>query len=323
MSTPMNAANLKRTVFDPYYAQMYSREAAKLGGAMTPAEELAFIERLRNRALGIDDDVAIVPTDGTELRLPSDSEVVAALRSGETEKFMSDGVTATTAKKSGGRAGMFAGIGMLAFLVLMIVLVVLGSRGEPSGELPVASDVITPTVAAVALPTDTIDPTQTPQPTATERPTQTPQPTQTVRPTMTATPDYLSGDSLILDAAEPPNEPVSIEIGGYFISVGTAKSGDLWSFPKTAEWWPGTHVRRVFAMPSSGDVLELIRPNTVINVRLRSGAMQSYVLAEIQSVHRLQTEVFAQPMPSVVIVFVKSGSDQRTIAIGHAVQTGE
>ncbi len=180
---------------------------------------------------------------------------------------------------------------------------------------------------AVISPTQTLTPTQTPtpnpSPTASPTATITPEIIPVVVPTIANTPtptDFIVNDE---DIASRNNEPASLEIAGlsYILGTGKIKQG-VWE-PKAAEWLDGSDLRRIIAIPydvQTVDTLSRIPPGNVAKIRLRSGEIVKYKIAETFRVQRQQIEILAEKKPSLIIILSGEESIERTVITANAIQ---
>lgn len=146
-------------------------------------------------------------------------------------------------------------------------------------------------------------------------------PTATLSPEPTATPYALALTTG--DAAPSANDPASIEIGGfsYVLGVGEVENGE-W-VPQAAEWLADTHLHRVIAVPwepNLANAVNGLRPGMLLTVRLRSGELAKYKIAQVSRVQRPQIELLAGRTPGLSVVLYGEPNDQRTVIIATALQ---
>ncbi len=203
--------------------------------------------------------------------------------------------------------------GMFLIPLIIVIFIMFGRGGGSQSEI-----VIQPTETATI--TVTPSPTGTPVPNATF--TATPVPTQPpIIIEITPTPYAFALTEG--DAPNSNNDPASIEIAGYSYILGTGKvENGAWQ-PTGAEWLKGSYLRKIIGLPYEpeiANVLAQIRAGNVIKLRLRSGEIVKYKIAQTLRVQRQQIEVLAERSPSLAIVLYGEPSPERTVVIALAVQ---
>ena len=200
--------------------------------------------------------------------------------------------------------------------LLFIGLVIFARAGEPEEVA------IIPTVTA----TQAVEPTQTASPSPTLPPNVTV--TMTPIPTLTAVVIEISPTPYAFaltegDAPNSNNDPASIEVAGFSYILGAGKvNNGAWQ-PAGAEWLTGSYLRRIIGLPydpNLANVLTQIRPGNVIKLRLRSGEIVKYKIAQTLRVGRQQIEVLAERSPSLAVILYGEPSPERTVVIANAVQ---
>ncbi|MCB0036600.1 MAG: hypothetical protein KDE51_21355, partial [Anaerolineales bacterium] len=117
------------------------------------------------------------------------------------------------------------------------------------------------------------------------------------------------------------NNPIALQFLGQEYRVTTAELTAAWE-PQGIEWWPGTHVRRVLAMPYQEPLLSesFNALGQTILVRLRTGASIAYTLDDIQRVHSLEIQHLTSTTPSLALILYGESSEERWLITGRAVQ---
>jgi hypothetical protein len=125
--------------------------------------------------------------------------------------------------------------------------------------------------------------------------------------------------------AEAGNDPASLELAGfaYILTTGNVQNG-LWE-PRGAEWLQGTELRRVVTVPYEADLLAALfemSAQETLRLRLRSGEIVAYRLAEVTRVSQTEIDILAAPYPSLaIILYGEEDTDARWVVIGEAIQS--
>lgn len=107
----------------------------------------------------------------------------------------------------------------------------------------------------------------------------------------------------------------------YILGEGKVNNG-TWE-PAGAQWLTGSYLRRIVGIPydpTLANVLTQIGPGNVIKLRLRSGEIVKYKIAQTLRVQRQQIEVLAEKTPSLAVILYGEPSPERTVVIANAVQ---
>ena len=300
--------NLERDLFQPYLTHQFGNV-----GAVTYGEKLKVITQLRQDVF--DGKVPIQPDQ--VIRLKRENPAVQAVREGRAVSL--DGVDSTETPSNTRWQGIIG-------LVILLSLPLCGFGGwwlMQRGETPSTSVVAAVPTRELAKPTDVPTETPTPEPTATQPPTPTPFPTVTP----IEQPRQTQIEFARRENPEPiaDNAPVALEVAGDVFAVQTATLQDRWQPQNEAiEWWPETHIQRLFAMPHDDDLLQKLfsGAHPYATVRLRSGEQIVYEVNDLQQVNRLQTEVLSAREPGITIVlYTQDTNPNRWVIRGRAVQT--
>ena len=303
--------NRTREVFQPYLERRFQQ-----AGAITYGEKLQVIEQLI-----FETKEGQVPVSADQvIRLNRENPAVVAVREGQNISLDGRAETNTTIspKAKAKRNALYA-------LLLLSLLPLLGGLWwfASTGEAEVTTETATLTAEASAIllgsvitPTVTADPTDPPQPTAI--PTMTPLPTFTPVP---IDPETFEVDVTNERPLSANNNPIALQFLGQEYRVTTAPLTAAWE-PDGIEWWPGTHVRRVLAMPYQeamlGEIFQSL--GDPILIRLRTGQAVAYTLEDIQRVHALEIQHLTASTPSLALILYGEESDQRWLITGQAVQ---
>lgn len=301
------STNLERDLFQPYLTHQFGS-----AGAVTYGEKLKVIAQLRQDVF--DGKVPIQPDQ--VIRLKRENPAVQAVREGRAVSL--DGVDSTETSSNTRWQGIIG-------LVILLSLPLCGFGGW---WLMQRGETASTNVAAVltrepAKPTDEPTETLTPEPTATQPPTPTPFPTVTP----IEQPRQTQIEFARRENPEPmaDNAPVALEVAGDVFAVQTALLQDRWQPQNDAiEWWPETHIQRLFAMPYDEGLLQKLFSGAYpyATVRLRSGEQIAYEVNDLQQVNRLQTEVLSAREPGITIVlYTQDTNPNRWVIRGRAVQT--
>ena len=286
--------------------------------AITPGQKKELIERLRQELK--EDGRVPLPTGPVKVD-PKHAAIRAAL-DGRAVTMGGKIISQISDDSLSGRMEALpvpAKIGLMAaiFLIpLSIVILIMVSRGGEEAEGIVLQPTATATLEATKTPLPTITPLPNATVTATPVPTQPPIVIQ-ISPTPYA---FALTEG---DAPNSNNDPASIEIAGFSYILGAGKvDNGAWQ-PAGAEWLRGSYLRRIIGLPYEPDianVLTQIRAGNVIKLRLRSGEIVKYKIAQTLRVQRQQIEVLAERSPSLAIILYGEPSPERTVVIGKAVQ---
>jgi hypothetical protein len=310
--------NYEREIFKPYLELRFKQASAITYGEKLEIVEL-LIEETKNGKLPIQ--------DGQVIRLNPNSTAVTAVREGKTvsiDKSIQKTVRAATAQKGKAKKNALIALSLLMVIPILGGLWWLTSRGS-NGDGEIASEGET-AVAEIITSTVTIEPspTLTGAEIGAQIPTLTPIPTSTPLPTFTPVPVASDQYEVRLDeenTVADQNNPIAIRLLEEEYQVSTAKMGATWE-PTGVEWWPGTHVRRLFAMPYHETLLTHIFAGVgeVITIRLRTGAAISYRLDNVERVHAAQIERLTAKSPSIAIVLYGEEGNGRWLVTGSAIQ---
>ena len=280
--------NQEREIFRPYLERKYQQ-----ANALTYGEQLKVIETIIAEV-----KQGIIPISPDQvIRLNSDSPPVVAIRNGQAISL--DGRTTTAVngnaratRKQKQRSILFALL-LLSILPLLGVAWWVALRTEDRvavapRDLTPLSVTVSPTLAATLAKILVITATPLPQP--------------------TFTPIPLSPDSYAVTVGEElplalNQNPIALSFVGRDFRVHTAELNALWQ-PKGVEWWPGTDVRKVFAVPYEQAILDnsFSQIGSPLAVRLRTGQSIHYRLDNVQRVNKLAVEYMLSTQPSVAIV---------------------
>ena len=312
----------ERDIFQPYLERRYKQERA-----MTFGQKQAVITRLKEET-----KQGKIPIGGDQvIKLNPDSTAVKAIREGKQISLTGKGKRGMTAGSAAGKEGQDAARkrALIAVPLLILIPLILCAVWWFLPASALTEEEISGTAVAMGTVTvtQTISPTMTPtvispQATATAPPTMTPIPTFTPVP-IVAEEAYV----VQVDADNPVGNyinPVSLLFAGTQYQVTTAELAPEWQ-PEGVEWWPGTDIRRVFAVPYQESVLAeaFAHLGETITVRLRTGAAISYRLEDIEQIHELQIEMLTSDSPSIALVlYGVEESSERWFITGSAVQTG-
>ncbi len=313
-------------LFRPYLENQYSKaEAVTFGDKKRVVE--GQITAVKNGQAPIQANPA------RTLKIGSDHPAVVSLREGRTIKLTDlpdetigedEGETTaqqTEQKKQQKRSLMMAGMVLMFFPIMGILWWMLRPAPAIEAQEPVAA------ATATAIITATVEsPTVTPYPTYTLFPTLTPPPSATPLPTVTPPKPEATVQTVAYDERV---RPVSLTLpNGQTERIFVAAQLDKWKPSHRVEWWPGTHIRRVFAMADEGRLLaELFQHiGDEIVVRLRSGHNVTYRMTDIQPATIYSTEQLYATDPSLALVIYPSDTEtntERWIVIAEAVQGNE
>ncbi len=297
--------------------------------AITPGQKLAVIRTLREETY----EQGRVPLPGGPVRVDVSNEAVKAALEGRAVSVGGNSVKKKPAKATSadGLAGMSpaAKVAILGGIVLVPLLLFFLFLMVRDGGLEDETAVIESTPIIIAASVNT--PTPEPSPTAIP-PTPTPVPTQDAPATLPA-PEIVVVTPTRFPAlqinergsvAGEGNDPASLELAGfaYILTTGSVNNG-LWE-PRGAEWLTGTYLRRVVAVPHEDALLQALftmPAKEPIRLRLRSGEIAEYELAEVSRVGQTEIEVLSVPFPSIAIILhSEENTDTRWIVIGKAIQ---
>lgn len=312
--------NHERDIFRPYLTRKFAQS-----NAVTYGEKLAVIERLI-----ADVKQGVIPVSSDQVvRLNSDSPPVLALRNGQSISLDGRVLASGTALEVSARKKRR---NLLLALLLLSVLPMLGFAWWVAGRTSVAegqpvaleaglisAEILTSTLPATALPT--IVPTALPQPVII---TQSP----SVSPTFTPVPIELESYEVTVSDKQPlaiNQNPIALSFTGRDFRVHPASLAAVWQ-PSGVEWWPNTHVRKVFAVPFEQALLEnsFAQIDSPLHVRLRTGQIITYRLDNVQRISKLAVEHMLSTEPSVAIVLYDepNGNNARWLITGIAEQFG-
>lgn len=298
--------------FERYLTQRLMRESA-----ITPGQKKKVIEQLREELK----TQGRVPLERGPVCVDPKHPTVRAALEGRPVTVGGKVMRAKDDSYSGRMQALSAPVKILILsaiflLPIIIVGIILVSRNN--AQEVVAIPTILPTSTATSTVTQ-VTVTQAPSvPTdATYSPTLLPSPT--LRPSPTPYAFSLSEG----DAPKLQSQPASLELAGYsyVLSTGQVKNG-TWE-PAGAQWLEGSELRRIIALPYDVEVantLALIKPGFVIKLRLRSGQLVKYKLAQTLRLQRQQIEILAEKNPSLAIILYGEASPERTVLIANAVQ---
>ncbi|MEM7800526.1 MAG: hypothetical protein AAF633_15125 [Chloroflexota bacterium] len=293
------ATKNEREIFSPYLEKEFNKRKA-----VTYGEKLAVIEEIigetKNGKLPISPEQVI--------RLSADNPAVRAVREGRAISLDGEAGRVSGAEEARARRRSLMGAAALFSLFPIFFLVWWWSAsGEP--EVVVERPTTTPTITMTPIAPNT--------PTAIPTMTNTPEPTATVDPSEFA----------IVITPDPPeysNIPIAMTFAGRDLRIQSATYQAEWQ-PSGVEWWPGTHVRRVFAMPYEVGLMDSLyeEMQQIVTIRLRNGATLQYQLNDLRRLNEYQIEVMTSQEPSIAIIMHgEEESTDRWVVIGDAIQEG-
>lgn len=301
------------TAFERYFAQRVARAKA-----ITPGQKKELIEQLRREL----EEEGRVPLSSGPVKIDTSHPIVCAALEGRAVTMGGKVIQKKTDGSISDRMQNLSAPAKIAVMIAIFLLPVMIMGLIMFGRAD-ASEVIEATLTSTPTPTPTI----TLSPTEVYSPTVAPT-TPTVMPTpspiiIEVTPTPYAFALTEGEAPNSNNDPASIEIAGfsYILSTGKVKNG-IWS-PAGAEWLAGSELRRVIGLPyepTLANVLAQIRPGLVIKLRLRSGEIVKYKIAETLRVGRQQIEFLAEKTPSLAVILYGEASPERTVVIANAVQ---
>lgn len=302
--------------FERYLAERITRARA-----ITPGDKKALIEELRREL----QEQGRVPLPSGPLKVDPRHPIVKAALEGRSVTMGGKVISQKTGGSLSDRMQALpvaAKIAiMLAIFILPILLIIIALSLQDEEEIPIVIEA-TPTATASPSPSPSPSPTLEPgiTPTVTVTPTPEASPTPII---IEITPTAYAFSLTEGDAPNSNNDPASIEIAGfsYILSTGVVKNG-AWQ-PAGAEWLAGSYLRRIVGLPydpALANTLSTIRPGNVIKLRLRSGEVIKYKIAETLRVQRQQIEVLAEKTPSLAVILYGEASPERTVVIAAAVQ---
>lgn len=296
--------------------EMYFQRRVKKANAITPGQKKSLIKKLHVEL----QKEGRIPLPNGPVRVDAKHPVVKAALSGR-----SVAMSGKIIKKEDNQdvSQRMEGLPLPAKIAVMVGMILI-----PAIIAMIAYSYLrAPAKVAVAEPTQTMTPTVTvtpdPSPSPSPTVTITPEIIPVVIPTIASTPtptDFIVNSK---DIASSNNEPASIEIAGlsYILGTGRIQKG-IWQ-PQAAEWLSGSHLRRIIAIPydlQTVDTLSRIPPGHVAKLRLRSGEIVRYKIAETYRVQRQQIEILAEKRPSLVIILSGEDSIDRTVINAVAIQ---
>lgn len=298
------ATKNEREIFSPYLEKEFRNRSAVTYGEKLAVIE-ALIEETKNGKLPISADQVI--------RLPAGNPAVRAVREGRSISLDgSDTSGRSAADTQRKRSLVYAGLLFSLFPIFFLVWW-LAARG---GEEPVA-------VAEVVTLEATVEPTATATDTPQVPETPTPIPTATHTPQPTATVDVNEYEIVITpEAPEYSNIPIAMTFGGRELRISSAAYQAEWN-PSGVEWWPGTHVRKVIALPYEEALMQSVFEDLdqTVTLRLRNGAVIQYQLNDLRRMNEFQIEIMTSQEPSIAIIMHgEEESTDRWVILGAAVQ---
>lgn len=296
--------------FDMYFQNRVIKE-----NAITPGQKKKLIEKLRKELK----EKGRIPLPSGPVLVDPKHPIVSAALSGRSVAMSGKIIKKEDNQDFSQRMQSLPVPAKIAVMISMILIPIILAMG-------IYYFLSAPTAkVAVVSPTTTSTPTQTPTPDPTASPTATitPEIIPVIIPTIANTPtptDLIINDKSI---ASRNNEPASLEIAGlsYILGTGRVKQG-VWE-PKAAEWLDGSDLRRIIAIPydyQTVDTLSHIPPGNVAKIRLRSGEIVKYKIAETFRVQRQQIEILAEKKPSLIIILSGEESIERTVITANAIQ---
>ena len=289
--------------------QRYYEQQKQQAGAVTYGEELDLVKRLQEET-----KQGIVPISATQrIRGDPNHPAVQAIREGKVVSLEGAPPAKTAARPKAKRNALLA-MGLLTIPLLLLVAWLIVSGQEETAVVEGVAITVTP------LPTQTITTVA-----AVVEPTM--QPTDTPQPTYTPVPIDVQQFDIVPEEPETlanTNNPIALSFAGREMRVTEATLAAAWE-PVGVEWWPGTHVRRVIALPYEKALVDaafgLI--GQPITLRLRTGTLVQYELQEIQRRHAFEIEHLTSRSPSLALIFYgEEGTDERWLLIGEAIQQG-
>lgn len=298
--------------------------------AITPGQKIQVVAALRRET----HELGRVPLPGGPVRVDVSNDAVQAALHGRAVSVdgqMVRGQKTGIASAEGlARLGNGPKVAILAGIFLLPLLLVIGFvfvRGRATAAAAATPTAVAATTASQVLlssidePTPTATPTAVPPSATPDLPTPLPTPLIII---VTPTPFPALQIHERGNVAESGNDPASLELAGfaYILTTGTVSNG-LWQ-PRGAEWLEGTQLRRVVAVPYDENLLAaLFAAAGPIRLRLRSGEIVTYDLAEVARVSRTEIDSLISPRPSIAIVLYgeeTGAGDTRWVVIGEAVQ---
>ena len=303
----------------------YIRERFDALDAITPGQKIEVVAQMREEArghvTGHPHSIRLPKAGGGSILLPKDHELVRAALEGR--RVSMGGTTIESAATSASysermealptpaKVGLLALIGLAPLLFILLFMGFLGGDAE-AAEAPT----VTTTVEASPTATELVEVTPAEDVVVVVTPSAAP-----VLPT--ATPYAIALGVVGGEAARSANDPASIEVAGYtwVLAAGEVLNGQ-W-LPVGAEWLAGTELRRVVAVPYEADVAEAVsnlRGGEVLRLRLRSGEIVKYRIADVRRQQRQEIEVLAERSPSLVLLLHSEPSAERWVVVAEAVQ---
>ena len=313
--------------FNRYLSSRFAQE-----DAITPGQKLEVIRHLREET----HEQGRVPLPGGPVRVDINNEAVQAALNGRAVSVGGQTVKAKSSSATSAeglaeispvkKAAILVGIVLIPLLLFVLFLFARGNGQEDVLEQTVVSVEATSAVMIASLenvatvastPTD-LPPTETPMPTM--------QPTLPAPEIIIVTPTRFPALQINErgSVAGEGNDPASLEVAGfaYILTTGSISNG-LWE-PRGAEWLQGTNLRRVVAVPYDMELLQALFSMSAkepIRLRLRSGEIVEYELAEVARVGQTEIEVLSAPYPSIAIILhSEEETDTRWVVIGKAIQ---
>lgn len=302
--------NYERDIFKPYLELRFKQANAITYGEKLELVEL-LIEETKSGKLPIQ--------DGQVIRLNPNSTAVTAVREGKTvsiDKSIQKTERATAAQKGKARKNALMAVSLLLILPLLFTawwFTRSGAEQEMVGTPTAVAETAPTATNAVPVFVEITDETPTSLPTMTPEPTFTPVPVEPEEYEV-----ELDDETTLADQTNP----IAIRFLGEEYQVSLAARSATWR-PEGVEWWQGTHVRRVFAMPYQAQLLTDIFSSIgePITIRLRTGVAIQYRLENVERVHEAQIEMLTAQSPSIAIVLYGEGeADGRWLITGDAIQ---
>lgn len=300
---------MNATIFEAYLQKQYQK-----AGAVTYGEKLAVIDQLIEATK--QGQVPISPDQ--RIKLNPNNPTVQAIREGrpvslqgETLQPVSQRVADkkeadTQAKKKG----------VLGLVILLIPLLLLGAFLL----VPKADE--TPQVAVVV----TTDPASAPATATYPIPPHPPTTIPTRTPAPTFTPVSIDADTYEIQVSDSDPlanyiNPIALDFAGREWRVQTAKLQAEWE-PEGVEWWPGTHVRRILAIPYEPELVNQIFNNLKqpITIRLRNGVALQYEIDDVRRVGVYAIEQLLATDPSIALILYGQTGDERWLVTGRPLQ---
>lgn len=313
--------------FNRYLASRFAQ-----ADAITPGQKLEVIRNLRKET----HEQGRVPLPGGPVRVDVHNEAVHAALSGRAVSVGGQAVKAKSASATSaeGLAGLNPAkkaVILVGILLIPLLLFVLFLMAKGGGEGDVARGTAVPGEETPNILISSVEDVAISTPTPTDLPpTATPVPT--IQPTLPA-PEIIIVTPTRFPAlqinergsvAGEGNDPASLEVAGfaYILTTGSVSNG-LWE-PRGAEWLQGTSLRRVITVPYDMELLQALFTMPAkehIRLRLRSGEIVDYELAEVARVSQTEIEVLSAPFPSIAIILhSEEETDTRWVVIGKAIQ---